>query len=403
MTPTTTSADRPRPLLLLALGVLTAMAPMATDMYLPGMPSIAADLGGTPSQAQLTLSAFFFGFGGGQLLYGPVADRFGRRPVLLFGLTLFIAATLGCAIADSVRTLIVLRFLEAVGGAAGPVLARAAVRDLYGGDRAARVLSTMVLIMGAAPLFAPIIGGQLLLIAGWRAIFWALCAYGVVCVAVVVLVIGETLPAERRLTISAFGMIRSYGLLLTNKHYLGFALGGSSVYGGLFAYLTGSPFVFITLYGVPAEQFGFLFGINVVGLMLGASINRRLVMRLGAHRLLSYALIAAAASGVALLAVALIDRGGLVALFVPQWCFISCLGFVGTNAMACGLALYPERAGTASALAGTIQFTIGASCGALVGLLNDGTAVPMAATTALAGVCGLMIQRRWAPYRASPR
>ncbi len=396
----TTIAGRPERILLLALGALTAMAPMATDMYLPGMPSIAADLGGTASQAQLTLSAFFFGFGGGQLIYGPIADRFGRRPVLLAGLGLFIVATFGCALADNIRTLIALRFLEAVGGAAGPVLARAAVRDLYGGDRAARVLSTMVLIMGAAPLFAPILGGQLLLLAGWRAVFWALCSYGVVCVAAVALVIGETLPRERRLTSSAFGMIRSYGLLLSNKRYLGFALGGSSVYGGLFAYLTGSPFVFITLYGVPAERFGFLFAINVVGLMLGASINRRLVMRLGAHRLLSYALIAAAVSGATLLAVALIDRGGLVALFVPLWCFISCLGFVGTNAMACGLALYPERAGTASALSGTIQFTIGASCGALVGLLNDGTAVPMAAITALAGLSGLMIQRRWAPYRA---
>ncbi|MBV8166759.1 MAG: MFS transporter, partial [Alphaproteobacteria bacterium] len=178
MTQTTTSADRPRPLLLLALGVLTAMAPMATDMYLPGMPSIAADLGGTPSQAQLTLSAFFFGFGGGQLLYGPVADRFGRRPPLLVGLTLFTAASFGCALANDVGTLIVLRFIEALGGSAGPVLARAAVRDLYGGDRAARVLSTLVLIMGAAPLFAPLVGGQLLLIAGWRAIFLALSAFG---------------------------------------------------------------------------------------------------------------------------------------------------------------------------------------------------------------------------------
>jgi DHA1 family bicyclomycin/chloramphenicol resistance-like MFS transporter len=402
LTPTTTIIERPRRLLLLALGALTAMAPMATDMYLPGMPAIAADLGGSASQAQLTLSAFFFGFGFGQLFYGPVADRFGRRIPLLAGLGLFTTATLGCALAEDLGTLIVLRFLEAVGGAAGPVLARAAVRDLYGGDRAARVLSTMVLIMGAAPLFAPVIGGQLLLIAGWRAIFWALCAFGVACLAAVVFVVGETLPVERRLTISAFGMIRSYGMLLTNRRYLGFALGGASVYGGLFAYLTGSPFAFIVLHGVPAEQFGLLFAINVVGLMLGASINRRLVMRLGAHRLLSYALVAAAVSGCALLAVALIDRGGLVALFVPLWCFISCLGFVGTNAMACGLALYPERAGTASALSGTIQFTIGASCGALVGLFHDGSAVPMAATVALAGVCGLAIQRRLAPYKPGP-
>src|SRR5258706_6389035 len=165
---------------------------MATDMYLPALPALAADLGVSPTGAQLTLSAFFFGFGGGQLIYGPIADRFGRRAPLLVGLALFTAASFGCALANDLTTLIVLRFLEAVGGAAGPVLARAAVRDLYGGDRAARVLSTMVLIMGAAPLFAPVVGGQLLLLAGWRAIFWALCAFGVACLAAVGFVVGGT-------------------------------------------------------------------------------------------------------------------------------------------------------------------------------------------------------------------
>ncbi|HUA50938.1 MAG TPA: Bcr/CflA family multidrug efflux MFS transporter [Candidatus Sulfotelmatobacter sp.] len=393
-----TIADRSRLFLMPALGALTAMAPMATDMYLPGLPALADDLAISPTSAQLTLSAFFFGFGGGQLLYGPLADRFGRRVPLLVGLVLFTGASLGCALAHSVDTLIVLRFLQALGGGAGPVLARASVRDLFGaGDRAARTLSTMVLIMGAAPLFAPLIGGQLLLIGGWRAIFVALSAFGAVCLVAVVLVLGETLPADQRLRVSAVGMIRSYGLLIGNRRYLGFALAAASITAGLFAYLTGSPFVFIKLYGVPAEDFGFLFAINVAGLLLGASINRRLVMRVGAHRLLSYALKVAAAAGLCLLAVALIGRGGLVALFVPLWCYISCMGFIGANAMACGLSLFPERAGTASALTGTLQFSIGALSGALVGLFNNGTALPMAAMIAIAGVSGLLIQRRLAP------
>jgi MFS transporter, DHA1 family, multidrug resistance protein len=385
---------------MLALGALTAMAPMATDMYLPGMPALAADLAISESGAQLTLSAFFFGFGGGQLIYGPLADRFGRRVPLLAGLTLFTLASFGCALAQNVTTLIVLRFLEALGGCAGPVLARAAVRDLFGpGDRAARVLSTMVLIMGAAPLFAPLLGGQLLLLAGWRAIFLALSAFGALCLAAVVFVLGETLPIEQRLGASLVGMIRSYGLLLGAPRYLGFALAGASITGGLFAYLTGSPFVFITLYGVPAQHFGFLFALNVAGLLISASINRRLVMRFGAHRLLAKALVGSAASGMALLCVALIGRGGLVALFVPLWCYISCMGFVGANAMACGLSLFPERAGTASALSGTLQFSIGALSGALVGLFNDGTALPMAGMIALMGTMGLTIQRWLAPVR----
>jgi DHA1 family bicyclomycin/chloramphenicol resistance-like MFS transporter len=397
-----TASDRtsidPR-VLTVALAALTAVAPMATDIYLPGMPALATDLGVPAAGAQLTLSAFFFGFGGGQLIYGPLADRFGRRPLMLAGLSLFTLASLGCALAENLGVLIGLRCLEALGGAAGPVLARAAVRDLYGGDRAARMLSTMVLVMGAAPLFAPLIGGQLVLLGGWRANFWALTGFGALCLAAILFVIGETLTPERRLRASAVGMIRSYGVLLANRRYLGFALGGGAVYGGLFAYLTGSPFVFITLYGVPAERFGFLFALNVAGLMLGASINRRLVLRLGAHRLLGRALIGSALAGCALLAVVLSGRGGLVALFVPLWCFIASLGFVGANAMACGLSLYPERAGTASALSGTIQFSIGALCGALVGALNDGSALPMAAVIGAAGLAGLTIQRRLAPYR----
>src|SRR5258706_2472442 len=175
---------------------------MATDMYLPALPALAADLGVSPTGAQLTLSAFFFGFGGGQLIYGPIADRFGRRAPLLVGLALFTAASFGCALANDLTTLIVLRFLEALGGCAGPVLARAAVRDLYGGDRAARVLSTLVLVMGVAPLFAPLLGGQLLLWAGWCSHFWALSSFCALCLIAVLCVLGETLPPERRLRIS---------------------------------------------------------------------------------------------------------------------------------------------------------------------------------------------------------
>ena len=382
------------------LACLTAFGPVSIDMYLPALPAIANDLSVDAAAVQLTLSAFFFGFGGGQLVYGPLADRFGRRRPLIGGLVLFIAASLGCALSRSLDALIAFRLLQAFGGAAGPVLARAIVRDLYDRDRAARVLAIMVLIMSLAPLFAPLLGGQILLWQGWRAIFWALVAFGACCITGVLLGVQETLPVARRLRGPTTTMILGYAAPLFHRRFLGYSIGSALVFGGMFAYITGSPYVFITLYGVRPEHYGFLFGINVLGVILAAAVSSRIVMRFGADRLFALGISIAAGSGCALVAVAAASRGGLLALLIPLFCFVSTVGLVGANGMAGCLGLFPNRAGIASALAGTLQFLVGAICGALVSLLSDGTAMPMASVMAAAGVLGLVVQRTLAP---SPR
>jgi DHA1 family bicyclomycin/chloramphenicol resistance-like MFS transporter len=384
-------------LIVLVLSALIAFGPVSIDMYLPALPAIARDLGGGASGAELSLSAFFFGFGAGQLLYGPLADRFGRRPPLFFGLALFIAASAGCALAPGMGALIAFRFLEALGGAAGPVLARAIVRDLYDRDRGARILSLMVLIMGVAPLLAPVIGGQVLVLAGWRAIFWILAAFGALCMAATFSVLPETLAPEKRLGESLFALVRFYLDLMRDRRYLAYALSGAAMSGGLFAYLTGSPFVFITLYGVPPEHFGFVFGLNALGIMAAAAINGRLVVRLGADRLLAFGTSLGALSGIVLALVAAAGFDGFPGLLTPLFLFVSSIGFVGANSMAGALALYPSRAGIASALSGTLQFLIGGLGGALVGLLADGTALPMAGVIAAAGLLSFGLRRILAP------
>jgi MFS transporter, DHA1 family, multidrug resistance protein len=375
------------------LGMLTAFGPLSIDMYLPALPALAASFGTSPSRVQLTLSAFFVGFGTGQLVYGPLADRWGRRPPLLGGVGLYVLASTLCALSPSVGLLTALRLLQGLGACAGPLIARAIVRDVYERDRAARMMSLLMLVMGAAPLLAPLLGGQLLVTVGWRAIFWTLSAFGVLCLVTAGLGLPETLGPGQRSQGSLLGVLARYAELASHRSFLGYVLASASAYAGMFAYFAGSPFVFIQLYGIPAERYGFLFGLNVVGLMAGAALNSRLVLRFGSDALLRIGVTTAALSGIALVVVAAAGLGGLPGLVVPIFCFMTSLSFVGANAMAGALSSFPHMAGTASALAGTIQFAVGALSGAAVGALHDGTALPMGIVIAVAGVASLLLHR----------
>ena len=375
------------------LGALTAFGPMSIDMYLPALPTVVASFGTSPSRVQLTLSAFFLGFGVGQLVYGPLSDRWGRRRPLLVGTGLYVIASLLCAVATGVEWLIPFRLLQGLSACAGPLIARAVVRDVYDRDRAAYMLSLLMLIMGAAPLVAPLLGGQLLVASGWRSIFAVQGAFGALCFLAAWSGLGETLDETKRWRAGVPAMVARYGALLRSRVYVGYAVSSGAAFAGMFAYFAGSPFVFIRLYGVPPQNYGFLFALNIIGLMSGAAVNSRLVLRYGPDRVLRRGVAAVAAAGAVLLLAAITGWGGLAGLVIPLLVFISSISFISANAMAGALAGFRHVAGTASALVGTIQFGLGAVSAAAVGAFYNGTAVPMAAVIALAGLTSLLAHR----------
>ncbi|MGF7173813.1 Bcr/CflA family multidrug efflux MFS transporter [Azospirillum doebereinerae] len=383
-----------------ALGILMSIGPMATDMYLPGMPAIGTELRVSQSQVQWTLSAFFLGFGVGQLLWGALGDRFGRRGPVATGILLFAVGCIGCSMTGDILHLALWRFVQALGACAGPVLVRAMIRDVYERDRAASALSMMMLVMGAAPIIAPLIGGQILVWANWRWIFWAQVAFGVIAM-LALLTLPETLSQHNRTSLRPMVLVESYRKLLTNRAYLGYGLGSACIYAGMFAFISGSPFVYIELFGVRPENYGYLFGINIVGMIILNTINSKIVMRFGSDRILRAGTALSAASGALLILVALEGWGGLWGLVGCLFLFMALTGLTNANAMAGAMQSFPQMAGTASALAGMLQFTSGALSGWAVGLLADGTAVPMALVIGGAAMSSLVLNL-WLVRRNRP-
>ena len=373
------------------------MGPLAIDMYLPALPTIARELETTAASMQVSLAVYFIGIAVGQAFYGPLSDRWGRKPSLYFGLSLFILASVGCAVATDVTTLIALRFVQALGGCAPLVIPRAVVRDYFDQRGSVRMLSVLILVMGLAPILAPLVGGQLLVNFGWRSVFWLLAAYGAGWLVIVVLFLPESLPAARRQRQRFAEVLGVYGRLIRDRSYLGYVLSGGLIFSGLLAYIAGSPFVFIELFGVAPEQYGLFFGINAVGIITSSQLNRWLANKMDARRIVSIVLPVAMAAGLVLLVDAYTGFGGFAGILVPLFCFIACHGFVMPNTTALAMAPHGSVAGSASALLGTLQFVLGATAGALVGLLGNGTAVPFAAVIAACGAAAL------ATYRTLPR
>lgn len=377
--------------LALILGALTAMGPLAIDMYLPALPSIARDLQGTAAAVQVSLAVYFAGIALGQALYGPLSDRLGRKPALYVGLTIFIAASLGCARASGVSELIAFRFLQALGGCAPLVVPRAVVRDYFDERDSVRMLSMLILVMGLAPILAPLVGGQLLLHFGWRSIFVLLAGYGLTWLTVVAVLLPESLPPERRRRQPLSVVLGTYGRLLADRAYLAQVLVGGLIFAGLLAYISGSPYVFIELFHVPPERYGLYFGTNAVGLIVASQMNRWLAARVAPQRIVTVALPVALGAGVVLLVSATTGAGGFAGILVPLFVFIACHGFTMPNTTALAMAPHGQHAGSASALLGTVQFVLGAVAGALVGALANGTAVPLAAVIAGCGVAACAI------------
>lgn len=387
---------------ILILGALSAFAPLAIDFYLPAFPAMAIAFGTDENHIQLTLAAYFLGLSLGQLAYGPVADRFGRRIPLLTGVGLFTVASLACAYAPSLEWLIGARFVQALGGCAGMVISRAVVSDKCDAVGSAKVFSQLMLVMGLAPILAPMLGGLLVNLYGWQSIFIGLTLFSALAAAAVALWLPESLPDHvPRQPLS--GALRQYGRLLTDSVFLGHALTGGVAIAGMFAYIAGSPFVFIKLYGVPAEHFGWLFGTNAAGFILVAQVNARLLSRRGPAFLLARAVWVYWIAGLGLLAVSAFQPERLWPLLIPLFICIASLGCILPNASACAMNGQGARAGSASAMLGCLQFSVAAGAAALVAALHDGTAVPMAMVISLCGVLvvgAAMLTRRLQNARA---
>ncbi|MGH6719264.1 MAG: multidrug effflux MFS transporter [Alphaproteobacteria bacterium] len=375
--------------LIVILGALTAFAPMSIDMYLPALPTLERVFAADTAAVQRTLSAFFLGFAGGQALYGPLIDRFGRKRPLYVGLAVFVLASAGCALAPTIAALTAFRIVQALGACVGVVCARAMVRDLFQPIDAARVFSALILVMGVAPILAPLAGGFVLVHAGWAAIFWTLGAFGLACLAAAWLRLAETHDRASARPLSAARVLADYLRLLTSRLYMGYALTGGLGLAGMFAYIAGAPFLFIELNGVAPEHFGWIFGTNALGFVVAAQINARVVGRWGLHATARAAVVVEAAAMLVLLAVTLADVGGLAALWAPIFVAIATLGFLLPNTTALAMAPFGDMAGVAAALLGTLQFAFAAVTSMAIGLVHDGTAVPLAATMAACAAAGL--------------
>ncbi|MNF34855.1 Bicyclomycin resistance protein [compost metagenome] len=370
---------------ILILGALSAFGPLAIDFYLPAFPAMALAFGTDENHVQMTLAVYFLGLSIGQLAYGPVADRFGRRIPLLIGVGLFTAASVACAYAPNLEWLIGARFIQALGGCAGMVISRAVVSDKCDAVGSAKVFSQLMLVMGLAPILAPLLGGLLVNTTGWQSIFLALTGFSALAGLAVATGLPESLPAHiPRQPLS--GALRQYGRLLADPIFLGHALTGGIAIAGMFAYIAGSPFIIIKLYGVPAEHFGWLFGINAAGFILVAQVNARLLAKRGPMFLLARAVWVYLAAGLTLLAVSSLHTAQLWPLLIPLFICIASLGCISPNAAACAMSGQGARAGSASALLGCLQFSVAAGASALVGVLHDGSAVPMAMVISLCGI-----------------
>ena len=354
---------------LILMGALTAIAPVSIDMYLPTFHLIAQDFQVSSGDVERTLAIYLFGMAISQLLYGPLADRFGRKPPLLGGLTLYILASIGCALAPNIQVLTLCRLFQAMGGAAGLVVPRAVIRDHYDTQQAARALSLLMLIMGVAPILAPIMGGQLLDLVGWRGIFGAMVLGSVALILTVTRVMTESLNPKNITSLHLATIFRTYINLLSSPRFVAFAVSGGMISAAMFSYIASSPRIFIQHFNVAPQHYGMLFGLNAVCLIIGSQISARLLKTRSPISILPLALTGAAVAGVTALILTLTGLITLPLLMVCLMTFMFSMGFVGPNSAAMALADQGKHLGSASAMLGTLQMSCGAIAGATVSLL----------------------------------
>lgn len=387
--------------LLVVLGLLMGFGPIATDIYLPAIPSMTHALAASNGSIELTLSGYLIGFSFGQLLWGPVGDRYGRKRPIAAGLLLFVIGSAGCGLAGTASQLVGWRVVQAVGACAAPVLARATVRDLFAQERAAQMLSTLMTVMALAPLLGPIVGGQILAFASWRAIFYLLVVIGIVA-SIALLTIPESLPTDQRNSTGIRAALVSYAELVRERRLLGYALTGAFFYAGAYAYIAGTPAAYISFYHVSPQLYGVLFALGVLGIMATNMINTRAVPRLGSDRVLRLGAVGAALMGLWSAIAGRTGWGGLPGLVVPLFLYMAMSGLIVANSIAGALQAHPRRAGAASALVGAIHYGSGILTTAMVGWFADGTPWPMGWIMAAGGMGAALVSWRMIRREQSP-
>lgn len=374
--PTTSDPVRPRIQIIVALGVLSTFGPLSLDVYLPMLPQLAAELQASTSGAQLTITACLIGLALGQVIAGPLSDRYGRRRPLIIGLVAFALASLACAIAPSIGVLLILRLIQGLSGASGLVLARAIARDLYEGRTLVVFFSRLIVISGLAPILAPVLGGQLSRIMSWRGVFAVLAGLGLALLINSLIALRETLPPDRRTEAGIARVLQSFAVLLHDRLFVGAMLSAGMAAASLFAYVAGSPFVLQRVYGLSPTQFSLVFGVNAIGIMTAGQIGARLSRRWSAFRVLGLGLTVNLCGAVAVL-VALGWRLDLPVLATGLFILVSAFGLIFPMATSIAMSNYPERAGAASSLFGVSQFTLGAVAAPIVGLAGERSVLPL--------------------------
>lgn len=378
------------PLFILILSGLMAFTSLSTDIYLPAMPVMAAELQG---DAELTITGFLIGFAVAQLVWGPISDRLGRRKPLFIGMVLFIIGSAGCALSTTIDQIVFWRVFQALGACTGPMLARAMVRDLFARSRAAQMLSTLTIVMAIAPIAGPLIGGQMIKVTSWHAIFWLLVVIGGLMF-IALRWLPETLPPERRQQGSTLGAFRNYGQLLKNTTFMRYTLSLTFFYVAAYAFITGSPDVYIRYYGIAPQHYGWLFAVNIIGVMAMSVVNRRLVQRHALSSLLKISL-AVAALAVVILAVGVrLHIGGIGLIVASVFLFFSMNGVIAATSTAAALDEAGAFAGSASALIGSLQYGSGIISSLLLAWLRDGTPWTMAWIMAAFTLASLLLAWR---------
>ncbi|MBN9438341.1 multidrug effflux MFS transporter [Bosea sp. (in: a-proteobacteria)] len=385
------------------LAMLTALGPLSTDFYLPSLPEIARALGTDIAGAQATLSAFLFGFAAGQIVWGPLSDRLGRRPVLLIGLGLFLVMTLACAFAPSIEALIGARFAQALGASGPIVLGRAMVRDLYDGPRAGRELARMGMIMGLVPAVAPVVGGLLQNAFGWRSTFIATLLVGLAVLAVVATIMPETIRRRSPEKLSLLAIFRGFGVLLQNPAYRVYVSLTSLAYAGLFSFISGSSFVLIGIYGLTPPVYGLSFGCVVLGYILGTILAQRLVGPRGLDGVIALGVACLAGGGIAMLVCVASGFGGPLGVILPMAVYACGVGLTMPQSQAAAMMPFPDRAGAASSFTGLCQMLLSGCVGLLVGHLLKASALPLPLVMSAIGVAALALFRASAAARAQKR